>query len=182
MADPFLGQIVLFAGDYAPDDWAICDGSLRSVQQEPVLFALLGTTYGGDGYLTFGLPDLRGRMVAGAGTGPGLTPRELGKYGGAENVGLVVANMPSHTHTVNAARLATQVSPSATTLWGGSPSTGTPLFSNGTANCQLASDAIGLSGGLTYSSPPTAELHNNMAPFLVLTYLICIRGFYPDRA
>lgn len=179
--EPFLGQIILFAGNYAPRGWTICNGSLLSLRENNALFSLLGTIYGGDGYNTFGIPDLRGRMAVGAGAGPGLTPRELGEQGGVESVGLTVANMPSHTHAANAVKLATQSNPSSDRLWGGSPSTGTPLFSNGRANCQLSPGAIGSSGGLDKNSPQTAELHNNMAPFLPLTYLICISGVYPTR-
>jgi microcystin-dependent protein len=99
-ADPFIGEVGLFANNFAPRGWAFCDGQLLSIAQHTALFSLLGTTYGGDGRTTFGLPDLRGRTAIGEGTGPGLTPRTLGSKTGVENVTLTEAQMPSHAHTL----------------------------------------------------------------------------------
>ena len=96
----FIGEITLFAGNFAPRGWALCDGQLLPVSQHDALFSILGTTYGGDGETTFGLPDLRGRVAIGAGAGPGLTPRRLGQKSGVEGVTLSVAEMPGHTHVV----------------------------------------------------------------------------------
>ena len=100
-SDPYLGEIGLFAGYYTPRNWELCDGQLLQISQNTALFSLLGTTYGGDGQTTFGLPDLRGRAAIHAGTGPGLSNRRLGQKGGAEQVTLTQAQMPSHNHTLS---------------------------------------------------------------------------------
>ncbi|KRS10186.1 hypothetical protein XM53_22310, partial [Roseovarius atlanticus] len=101
MADPFIGQIVLFGGNFAPRNWAFCDGQLVAISQNSALFSILGTTYGGDGRTTFGLPDLRGRVPIGPRQGPGLTFYREGQKGGAEDVTLTQAEMPSHSHATN---------------------------------------------------------------------------------
>lgn len=96
--NPFIGEIMIFAGNFAPRSWSLCDGQLVAVSSNDALFSLLGTTYGGDGRTTFGLPDLRGRMAVHFGNGPGLAPRNLGSKWGSETVTLTLANLPSHTH------------------------------------------------------------------------------------
>ena len=100
MADPFIGEIIMFAGNFAPRGWALCDGQLLSIAQNSALFSILGTTYGGDGRTTFGLPDLRGRVAVHEGTGPGLPNIRLGQKGGAVNHTLTQGQLPPHTHTV----------------------------------------------------------------------------------
>jgi microcystin-dependent protein len=97
--DEYIGTISLFAGNFAPKNWALCNGQILYIQQNNALFAILGITYGGDGKTTFALPDLRGRVPIGVGQGTGLTNRELGKVGGEEAVTLTTAQIPSHTHT-----------------------------------------------------------------------------------
>lgn len=99
--NPFLGEIRLFAGNFAPVGWALCDGSLLPISQNAALFSLLGTTYGGDGKTTFALPDLRGRAPIGMGNGIGLTPRLEGSTGGLEQATLSITQLPSHTHTIS---------------------------------------------------------------------------------
>ncbi|MBD3756388.1 MAG: phage tail protein, partial [Gammaproteobacteria bacterium] len=98
MSEPFVGEIRMFAGNFAPRGWAFCDGQLLAVSQNDALFSLLGTIYGGDGRTTFGLPDMRGRIPVHQGSGPGLSPRRLGSKSGAETETLTVNQMPSHTH------------------------------------------------------------------------------------
>ena len=95
--DPFIGLIVMFGGNFAPRGWALCDGQLLSISSNSALFSILGTTYGGDGRTTFGLPDLRGRVPMHPGTGPGLSPRTLGQKSGTETVQLTTAQLPPHT-------------------------------------------------------------------------------------
>ena len=102
MSEPVGGQIILFAGNYAPAGWAFCDGSLLPIAEYTELHNAIGTTYGGDGQNTFALPDLRGRIPIHMGTGPGLTPRTLAESGGVETVTLTVAQMPNHTHPLAA--------------------------------------------------------------------------------
>src|SRR5262249_34952952 len=99
MADPFIAEIRIFAGTFAPTGWAFCDGQLMAISQNTALFSLLGTTYGGDGKTTFALPNLQGAVPMGRGQGPGLTNRDLGEMGGAQAVTLTSAQMPSHNHT-----------------------------------------------------------------------------------
>src|SRR3954470_22596670 len=128
--DPFIGQIILFAGNFAPKGWAFCSGQLLSIAQNSALFSLLGTTYGGNGQTTFALPDLRSRVPIHAGQGPGLTNYVQGEQTGVENVTLTTPQLPAHTHAVNGvASGGNQASPA-----GGSPaieSTGTSLdYSN----------------------------------------------------
>ena len=106
MSEPFVGEIRMFAGNFAPRGWAFCDGQLLATSQNDALFSLLGTIYGGDGRTTFGLPDLRGRIPVHAGTGPGLSPRRLGAKAGAEKVTLTVNELPSHTHDLVASNQA----------------------------------------------------------------------------
>src|SRR3954453_18765030 len=102
MSEPFIGEIKLFAGNFAPRGYALCNGQLLAISQNPALFSILGTTYGGNGQTTFGLPDLRGRVPMHAGQGPGLTPRSLGEQSGTETVTLLSTQMPAHSHSLTA--------------------------------------------------------------------------------
>ena len=175
MATPFLGEITLFAGNFAPRNWAFCDGQLLSISQNTALFSILGTTYGGNGQTTFALPDLRGRVPihVGGGTGPGLSTYVLGQSGGSENVTLITSQLPSHNHTVNGvASGGNQPSPS-----GNLPaieSTGTSLdYSNATANATMNAAMITNNGG--------GQPHNNLPPYLGLNYIIALFGIFPSR-
>src|SRR3954469_21155899 len=100
MTDPFLAEIRMFSGNFPPVGWAMCDGQLMPIRQNTALFSLLGTTYGGDGRVTFGLPDLRGRVPINAGQGPGLSNYSLGEVAGTESVTILQSQMPAHTHAV----------------------------------------------------------------------------------
>ena len=102
MSDPFIAEIIMFGGNFAPRGWAFCDGQLLSISSNSALFSILGTTYGGDGRTTFGLPDLRGRVAMHPGSGPGLTQRRLGEKSGMETVTLTTNQIPSHNHTATA--------------------------------------------------------------------------------
>jgi microcystin-dependent protein len=182
MAEPYVGQVILFAGQKAPQDWHACDGTLLAIQTYPQLYALIGTRFGGDGVNTFALPDLRGRIAVGAGTVPNMTPRTLGQKGGAETVTLGMTNMPTHTHTAHAVKVATQAGPSNTMLWGGSPDGGTPLFSNGDPNMTFATGAISYVGGSNSGSANSpANPHNNVSPYIALNYIICLVGIFPTQ-
>src|SRR5215472_14207563 len=134
MSLPFLGEIFMFAGNFAPRGYALCNGQLMSIQQNTALFSILGTTYGGNGTTTFALPDLRGRSPIGTGQGPGLTDIVLGEMAGTENVTLTTNNMPSHTHSLNADSNPASVSAPAGSVLadsGNAQSGGIPIYSSG---------------------------------------------------
>jgi len=171
MSEPFVGEIRMFAGNFAPRGWSFCDGQLLAVSQNDALFSLLGTTYGGDGRTTFGLPDLRGRIPIHQGTGPGLSPRRLGSKAGAESVTLTTNQMPSHTHDVivnNAA--ADQTSPTGHVLAETAPKT----YTDATARQEnMSSSSVTNTGG--------GRSHANLMPTLCLNYIIALVGIYPSR-
>lgn len=170
MSEPFVGEIRMFAGNFAPRGWAFCDGQLLAVSQNDALFSLLGTIYGGDGRTTFGLPDLRGRIPLHAGTGPGLSPRRLGAKGGAESVTLTVNQLPSHSHTWRGTSGGGQNASPVNNQPG--TSTGN-FYSNGDNLAPLNSQAVSNVGG---SRP-----HTNLMPFLCINFIIALFGIYPSR-
>ena len=171
--EPFLGEIMQFAGNYPPRGWAFCNGQLMSIAQNTALFSLLGTTYGGDGQTTFGLPNLQSRVPLHAGQGPGLSHRDLGEFGGAENVTLLQVEMAIHSHAPAASNAAgTETSP-ANAFWAQSSSRDRQyLPGTGTPNEQMA-NVMGPAGG--------GQPHNNMAPYLAISYCIALEGIYPAR-
>lgn len=180
MSDYFVGEIRLFAGTYAPSDWHICDGSLVAINTYQALYSLIGTTYGGDGVSTFGLPDLRGRVPIGQGQGTGLTNRVLGQNGGTETVTLQESQIGSHGHTMLTAGVA------ATT-----PTVGTSVMFANTASpiVQYLKSGLGSAGGgavnpvvSTISNTGSGASHPNMMPTATLTYIIALNGTYPMRA
>lgn len=170
MAEPFIGQITLFAGNFAPRGWAFCDGQLLSIAQNTALFSILGTTYGGNGQTTFALPDLRGRVPVHPGQGPGLTNRSLGENSGTERVKLEAGHMPAHSHPVRATTgAATAKTPTANLL---ASVSGRNIYgSNG--NTQMAGGMIRDTGG--------GQAHSNMQPWLGLNYIIALEGIFPSR-
>lgn len=173
MSEPFVGEIRMFAGNFAPRGWAFCDGQLLAVSQNDALFSLLGTIYGGDGRTTFGLPDLRGRLPIHAGSGPGLSPRRLGAKGGAENVTLTVNQLPSHGHNLGAnASAGNSTNPSG---YFAQDAAGSNLYLNGasTQPAALNPATIGNVGG--------SRSHTNLMPFLCLNFIIALFGIYPSR-
>ncbi len=173
MSQPFVGEIRLFAGNFAPVGWAFCNGSLLSIAQNEVLFDLIGTTFGGDGENTFALPDMRGRVPVHQGQGAGLSFRQLGEQGGVENVTLTSAQMPSHGHVLNA----TTTAASAGTAMAGSltgTAAGTAFYgSTPGSGTSLAPQALTSSGG--------SQPHDNMAPFVGLNFIISLLGIFPSQ-
>ena len=180
MADPFIGEIRMFAGNFAPRGWAYCDGQLLAISQNEALFSLLGITYGGDGRVTFGLPDLRGRIPIHKGTGPGLSPRSLGERGGAESATVSVAELPAHSHAHHsAAQRAGRSDPSAAlrASYVG-PTDGIPAFGDlepppSDPLVAMANDTITSAGG--------GQAHANVQPFLCVHFIIALFGIYPPR-
>ncbi len=174
MSEPFVGEIRMFAGNFAPRGWALCDGQLLAVSQNDALFSLFGTIYGGDGRTTFGLPDLRGRIPIHAGTGPGLSPRRLGAKGGSENETLTLNQLPSHTHSFNAnTQFATSEHPEGRVVAEG---VNVSPYSDSATNPpvdQMASNAITAVGG--------SRSHSNLMPFLCINFIVALFGIYPSR-
>lgn len=174
MSEPYIGEIHLFAGNFAPQGYAFCDGQSLPISQFDAVFALLGTTYGGDGQTSFNLPDLRGRLPVHQGQGPGLPPFTMGQSGGSETVTLTGQQLPVHSHSANA------------TTQGGA-----------TSSPQNAILAATTSGNELYAAPgagPTVQLvgstinpaggnqpHDNMMPYLAINFIIALEGLFPPR-
>jgi microcystin-dependent protein len=165
--DQFIGEIKLVAFNFAPKGWALCAGQLLPINQNQALFALLGTTYGGDGRTTFALPDLRGRVAVGVGQTETGTTYDLGSTGGTETTKLTVAQLPAHTHAVAATSNAgTKKNPSSNfPAGGGSYAT--------THNVQMDASMIGKRGG--------GQAHDNRQPYLSLAYIIALVGIFPSQ-
>lgn len=172
MSEPYVGEIRMFAGNFAPRGWAFCDGQLLAVSQNDALFSLLGTIYGGDGRTTFGLPDLRGRIPIHAGDGPGLSDRRLGAKLGAEQVTLTPNQIPVHTHSVPADAAA-----------GNSTGDVNTAIAAGTTDRAYTSEATNLtafSSG-TVQNTGGSQSHYNLMPYNCINYIIALVGIYPSR-
>ena len=167
MSGPFIGEIRMFGGNFAPREWAFCDGQLLAINQYDALFSLLGTTYGGDGRSTFGLPDLRGRVPIHQGQGPGLSNRRIGSKAGAET-----AQLPVHTHPMGASSQAgTSASPAAAVP----AAVGlTARYHVGPAFDEMNAAAVSLDGG--------GQSHTNVQPFQCVNFIIALAGVYPSRS
>lgn len=173
MSDPFIGEIRAFPFTFAPRGWALCNGQLLPLSQNTALFALLGTTYGGDGRSTFGLPNLQGSVAMGAGQGPGTSLHHLGETGGAESVALLASEVPTHTHTV---QVSSQEATSRTPSTGAAlatPPEGSLYGAAGSAET-MAPEALANTGGFA--------AHDNMQPYLVMHYCIALQGIFPGRS
>jgi microcystin-dependent protein len=172
MSDPFIGEIRMFGGNFAPVGWLMCDGSFVSISEYEVLYTLLGTTFGGDGQTNFGLPDMRGRVPIHTGQGQGLQNYRLGQLAGDNGVTLTGANLPAHTHAFQAV---TDASTTAT--------------AQGALLAQVAQVSIytqrganaGLSGNAIAAAPGGGQPHENRMPSLTLTFIICYAGIFPSQ-
>ncbi len=172
MSDPFIAEIRIFAGNFAPRDWALCNGQLVPIAQNTALFALIGTTYGGDGRTTMALPNLQGRAPMHAGNGPGLSSRRLGENGGNATATLTEAQMPSHAHTMNGFANAEVANPTATR-------------GIGTATMYRAGSSTTTTGAMadgTLSETGGSDPHNNLQPFLGINFIIAMQGIFPSRS
>jgi microcystin-dependent protein len=172
MSDPFVAEIRMFGGNFAPTGWALCDGQLLPISQNTALFSLLGTFYGGDGKSTFALPNFQASVPIGQGQGAGLTDRVLGEVSGSQTVTLLESEIPLHSHALNAYKddLADINTPSPSVILGAT--SGLNLY--GTAsNTTLNFQALSVAGG---SLP-----HNNLPPYLVVTFIIAMQGVFPPR-
>jgi len=172
MAEPFIGEIRMFAGNFAPRSWAFCDGQLLSISQNDALFSLLGTIYGGDGRTTFGLPDLRGRIPIHAGQGPGLSQRRLGAKSGMESVTLTNPQLPSHTHNARALNKPGDSGNPQNRIW--AATSGSPeYYSAEIPDVDMANDILPAAGG--------SQSHSNIMPYLCVHFIIALFGIYPSR-
>jgi microcystin-dependent protein len=169
-AYPFIGQVMLVAGNYAPNGWLRCDGQLLPISQYETLFALIGTTYGGDGQNTFAVPDLRGSVPLHAGQGPGLTSRGLGEVGGSETVTLHEGLLPAHSHPALASNAA-GTSAVPTGLLPARDASGS-LHSGAGPSAALAAGAVQPQGG--------GQAHPNLQPTLAVTFCIAFEGIWPS--
>lgn len=185
--EPFIGEIIMFGGNFAPRGWAFCDGQLLPISSNSALFSILGTTYGGDGRTTFALPDLRGRAPIHAGNGPGLSSRRLGEKSGTETVTLDQTQMPAHTHNAAVSGGDTSIN-----IGGGKGNTADPngnyLSNTGAAIYKTAAGTGSLGGvgktavTVTNANAGASLPHNNMQPYLVVNYIIALIGIYPSRS
>jgi len=169
---PYLGEVIPFAGNFAPSGWALCNGQLLPINQNQALFALLGTTYGGNGITTFGLPDLRGRCAVHVAQGPGLSPYDLGQVGGTETVTLNTQQIAPHPHPANCLNATANQPKPNNNIWaidaGGGKQYGTTKAAG-----TMAPNIIGPSG--------SGQAHNNIQPYLALNYCIALQGIFPQR-
>jgi microcystin-dependent protein len=176
MSDQFLGEVRIFAGNFAPAGWALCNGQLLPISQNTALFSLLGTNFGGDGRTTFGLPNLQAAAPLAAGQGIGLTPRSTGETGGVPVVALSASQLPAHTHAaMGTASPGTSPDP-ANAVWGiAAVARGTTMYASAAgAMSQMHAQALSPSGG--------GQPHINLPPYLGLTFIIALQGIFPARS
>lgn len=171
MAEPFIGEIRMFGGNFAPREWAFCNGQSMSIAEFGTLFNLIGTTYGGDGVTIFNLPDLRGRVPIHQGTSLQGITSVIGQLAGTESVTLTTSQIPSHSHSLEAStNSATSNTPTGQVL---AHTSATKLYSALPATAALAPQTIGLSGG--------SQPHDNMQPFLCVSFIIALVGIFPSQ-
>ena len=170
MSQPYVGEIRMFAGNFAPAGWLFCEGQLLPISDNETLFNLIGTTYGGDGQSTFGLPDLRGRLPLHMGTGGGST-YTLAETGGVETVTLTTPQLPAHNHAYLATTtVATQASPSGQVI---GQSTVAKMYISANPTATQAANSIGSTGG--------SQPHDNFQPYLCVYFIISLFGIFPSQ-
>lgn len=168
MSNPFVGEIRMFGGNFAPAGWAFCDGALLPISENDTLFNLIGTTYGGDGESTFALPDLRSRVPVHV--GPGFT---LGQPAGEEAVTLTNNQIPGHNHVVQCNQNAGTTAAASGALWAANATTANPTYGSAAPNAAMAPQAIGSAGG--------SQPHDNMIPFLAVNFILSLFGVFPSQ-
>ncbi|MDE2483038.1 MAG: phage tail protein [bacterium] len=172
MDQPYIGSIVLFAGNFAPRGWALCWGQLLPIAQNAALFSILGTTYGGNGVQTFALPDLRGRVPIQQGQAPGLSAYVLGEASGTETTTLLTPNLPQHNHLLMGNQQASgNEFPGPAHVIGAS--TADKMYTNQAPNVNMAPTSISMTGG--------NQPFSNMQPYLALNFIIALQGIFPSR-
>jgi len=171
MSNPFIGEIRMFGGTFAPAGWALCDGALLPISENETLFNLIGTTYGGDGQETFGLPDLRGRVPIHQGQGPGLSQNyQLAEMGGVESVTVTTQQVPAHNHAlIGSTAVANSTTPHGTLL----AQADVDMYVADVADSSFNAGSIVPVGG--------SQPHDNMAPFLTVSFIISLFGIFPSQ-
>ncbi|MGO4109344.1 phage tail protein [Paenibacillus sp. YAF4_2] len=170
MSDQYVGEIRMFGGTFAPVGWAFCNGQLLSISENDVLFSLIGTTYGGDGQLTFALPDLQGRLPVHAGRSSSGTTYIIGQKAGQENVTLTNNQLPAHTHFANSSNLAGTTNSPENAFWATSSKN---QYSDALPDTQLNPAVIGATGG--------SQPHDNLMPYTALSFIIALNGIWPSQ-
>ncbi|BAO55721.1 tail fiber protein [Nonlabens marinus] len=186
----FIGEVKLFAGNFAPRGWAFCNGQLLSIAQNQALFSIIGCQYGGDCRTTFALPDLRGRTPVGPGNGPGLSTIQIGQKGGTETETMTALQLPSHTHTaaLTTGGIAIPVNTTAGDADEVNPGAGIPAnngedtYTTGSANGKLGGADIPVTGTITVGNTGGNQAQNNRSPFLGVHYIIALQGVFPSRS
>ena len=173
MANPYVGEIRIFGGNFAPSGWAFCNGAIQAIAQNNTLFTLIGTTYGGDGQSTFALPDLQGRVPVGLGQGTGLTNRIIGEKSGVENVTLTVPQIPAHTHVPLCSTDAGDSISPAGTYWAANANTSLPQFAAAPNATSMNAAGVANAGG--------SQPHNNLMPLLTISFIISLFGIFPSQ-
>ena len=190
-SEPFLAEIKMFGGNFAPRGYAFCDGQLLAISSNTAVFSLLGTTFGGDGRTTFALPDLRGRTAVHPGTGPGLSNIRLGQRGGAENVTLSISNMPSHTHTATTTVDSITATLNGTNSAGDSSTPGgnslasknrTDIYSTNAPDVSMHAGSITATGtaSTTVNNTGSGSAFSIRAPYLGINHIIALPGLFPS--
>lgn len=169
MVECYVGEIRMFAGDYAPEGWAMCDGQVIPINGNEALYSLIGNTYGGDGVSNFALPDMRGRVPISAGAKAGNN-YVLGQAGGTETVTLTADQMPKHTHAVNAQSVAGNLTPPTNGVWAATPVAAYEV-PGASVLAPMNREAVAAAGG--------SQAHENMMPFMTLNFVIALSGLYP---
>lgn len=174
MSQPYVGEIRIFAGNFAPSGWMFCQGQALPISENEVLFQLIGTTYGGDGQQTFNLPNLASRVPVHQGTGPGLSTYQIGEMGGVEQVTLTQQQIPQHSHVAVTASTG-QVGAAANNILANAQSTqtGTRIYSSQATNVTMNANTVSNVGG--------SQPHDNIQPSLALNFIISLFGVFPSQ-
>lgn len=180
MSEPFLGEIRIFSGNFAPTGWALCQGQTLPIAQNTALFAIIGTSYGGNGQTTFQLPNLQGRIPLGTGQGTGLSPRTIGQVGGAESAALTVNNLPAHAHTF--AQNVSSIAANKPDPEGAIPAQVADVTESTVYHGYTKTPPTGTFPAQNTSSVGSATPVSIMPPFLAISYIIALQGIFPSRS
>lgn len=172
MAQPYVGEIRMFAGNFPPNGWMFCEGAPLAISENDVLFQLIGTTYGGDGQETFNLPDLQSRVPIHMGTGPDGTTYQIGEMAGTEQETLSIQQIPNHTHPFTASTNQGSATPPTGAVLGATTG-GISMYYEGAVDGNLNAQAVGPAGG--------SQPHENTQPFLCINFIISLFGIYPSQ-